>query len=127
MSPSASLYDDVGAARLRLIIEDFYHRAFLDPIIGHFFFGKQHKALVEGQIQFTARMLGHNEPYKGRGLREVHASLDIRKPHFMRRQVLLQESMQRFQLDQKTQQAWLDLEQRFIPILVKNPGHPSMP
>ena len=82
-----------GMARLRTIIEDFYARVFDDVMIGFMFKGRDRARLVELEVQFTARAMGENVAYEGRGMRHAHASLPILIGHFQRRYQILVETL----------------------------------
>jgi truncated hemoglobin YjbI len=120
----ASLYEQIGESRIKDVIRDFYVRAFNDPIIGHFFFGKNHDELVEKQSQFAIALLGGPRNYSGRPLAPVHHGLGIRLPHFGRRQLLMAEVLKSHQIEQHLANGWLDLEDQLRPLIV-DPGQAS--
>ena len=116
----ASLYEQIGESRIKSVIRDFYVRAFTDPIIGHFFFGKNHDELVAKQSQFAIALLGGPRSYAGRPLAPVHHGLGIRLPHFGRRQLLMGEVLKEHGIDPHLAYAWLDLEDQLRPLIVEN-------
>ena len=54
----ATLFEQIGETNIRKIIEDFYDKAFMDPLISHFFFSKDKRRLIEMQVVFSAILLG---------------------------------------------------------------------
>ncbi len=107
-----SLYETIGSERLHAILSDFYQRCFDDVMIGHFFFEKNHDELLKQQLDFTTSMLGGPNRYEGRAIAPVHKPLAIRPPHFMRRRVILRETMADHGLDSETIEAWTTIEDR---------------
>lgn len=96
----------------RLFI-DFYSKAFTDGIIGHFFFGKDIHKIVEAQTSFTCSMLNlkASSTYRGRGLKEAHASLPpFKKVHLMRRRKLMEEVLDEHQIPKYWKSIWLKKE-----------------
>lgn len=111
---------------IRDVIREFYQRAFADGIISHFFFGKNHDDLVRMQSHFTLNMLGyHKNPYPGRSLRQVHASLPLSDVHFDRRRVILENVLSESSLPLSVQLKWLSLEERLRPQIVRGSSGPS--
>ncbi|MGE0172776.1 MAG: truncated hemoglobin [Oligoflexales bacterium] len=113
-----NLYDQIGPDFIVKAITSFYDKAFEDPIIGHFFMGKDKAALVQKQIDFASSMLGGPKNYRGRPLAAVHAELPIRPPHFGRRQVLMREVLEDLGLDKDLMESWLLLEQKLKPLIL---------
>lgn len=96
-----------GVPVLRTIIEDFYARVFDDVMIGFMFKGRDRARLIELEVQFTARALGENVAYEGRGMRHAHAALPILIGHFQRRYQILVETLADHQVDPDVRDAWL--------------------
>lgn len=117
----AQLFDAIGGERLEAILKSFYERCFDDVMIGHFFFGKDHDALLRQQLAFTSSMLGGPRAYEGRALPQVHDPLAIRPAQFARRQVILRETIDEYGLDPELAAAWLKQEERLRDIIMPNP------
>lgn len=115
------LFDAVGGERLEAILRSFYQRCFDDLMIGHFFFGKDHDALLRQQLAFTSSMLGGPRAYEGRSLPQVHGPLSIRPAQFARRQVILRETMDEFGIDAELAAAWLKQEEKLRDIIMPAP------
>lgn len=92
---------------LRAIIEDFYGRVIDDVMIGFMFKGRDRARLIELEVQFTARALGENVAYEGRGMRHAHAALPIQIGHFQRRYQILVETLADHGVDPDVRDAWL--------------------
>lgn len=102
------LFDQIGPAKLRAVIEDFYSRIFGDIMIGFLFEGKDRARLVEMEYQFTAQLLGADVKYGGRSMREAHARSPIFGGHFERRLQILRETLRDQAVDPEVAQAWID-------------------
>jgi truncated hemoglobin YjbI len=116
-----TLYESIGDQAIRDVITEFYTRAFDDPIIGHFFFGKDRLHLIGQQIAFATSMLGGPARYRGKSLIQAHEPFEIRGPHFARRQVLMRQVLdERTTLPEATKAAWLKLEEQLRPLIVNS-------
>lgn len=107
-----SVYQLLGKEKITQIITEFYHLAFQDPIIGHFFFRKDHAKLLRGQLAFTLAMLGSGETYRGLDIAAIHKGLAIRPPHFNRRQQLLKDLLTKYAVQEDIRSRWLKMEER---------------
>lgn len=117
-----SLYDEIGPERLKAILTDFYLRCFEDVMIGHFFFGKNHDELLSHQLAFTTGMLGGPNVYEGRAIAPLHKPLNIRPPQFMRRRVILRETMAEHGLENHLIEAWTAIEDRLKNLVLMDYG-----
>lgn len=115
-----SLYERIGPALIRDSLTEFYRRAETDGIIGHFFFNKDVRDITEKQIAFATAMLGGPRHYRGKPLAPAHAALDLRGPHFDRRQVLMADVLTEFGLADELRDGWLDLEAKLRPLIVQD-------
>lgn len=88
-----SLFEQIGEAKLRAVIVDFYERIFDDVMIGFLFKGKDRARLVEREYELSARMLGSSIKYQGRPLREAHARVPILGGHFDRRLQIMKDAL----------------------------------
>lgn len=108
-----TLFAEIGTLFIERAITAFYHRAFSDPIIGHFFLGTDQEALIAKQIAFSELLLGSRQSRaKLRSLRQLHHPLKIRSAHFNRRQVLFAEILDELGLAADLRKSWLDKEER---------------
>ncbi|MEZ4400784.1 MAG: hypothetical protein R3B06_12235 [Kofleriaceae bacterium] len=99
-----SLFDEVGADRLRAMVADFYQRVFADVMIGFLFAGKDQAALVEREWELAARMLGGDVPYRGRPIHAAHRRVPILGGHFDRRLQLWKDAMRDHRLPAEAQE-----------------------
>ena len=53
-----TLFDQIGAAKLREVLTDFYDRVFGDVMIGFMFEGKDKARLIEKEYELVAALLG---------------------------------------------------------------------
>jgi truncated hemoglobin YjbI len=118
-----TVYAQVGEEKMALILRQFYDEAFEDPMIGHFFFGKDKEALIQKQLDFTSQLLGGPpNRYLGQPIPTVHRPLGIRKVHFMRRQRILNEILEKEGLSSDLRRAWLMKEEALAPIIINQKG-----
>jgi hemoglobin len=122
-----SLYSQLGEDLVTQVITEFYHRAFRDMMIGHFFIGKDQNELTAKQIAFARGMLGGPRLYQGKNLREAHAPLPIRPPHFGRRKVIMQEVLSDLSVPEHLASAWLKLEDDLRPIILNSRTQSPLP
>ncbi len=113
-----SIYEKIGASRFKAILTDFYLRCFDDVMIGHFFFEKNHDELLKHQLAFTAAMLGGPNEYEGRALAPIHKPLNIRLAQFMRRRVILRETMADHGLEPDIIEAWTIIEDKLKALVL---------
>lgn len=113
-----SLYEEIGEHCIRSVICEFYARAFRDGIIGHFFMHSDQSTITQKQIHFSISLLGGPTKYTGKSLRDAHLPFSIRKPHFDRRQVLMQEVLNDFGVEPQLAKQWLELESQLQSIIV---------
>ncbi len=118
---SVNLYEQIGEKRLEAIVERTYNAAFLDPMIGYLFLGKSKARIVEMQLKFLRARFGGPKEYVasgGKDLASAHRGLGLRKGHFYRRIVLLQEAMQEENLPESVQEQWLGWEKKFETLIL---------
>jgi truncated hemoglobin YjbI len=113
-----TLYEKIGKDFIERAIEEFYKRAFSDPMISHFFMGKDRESITQMQQSFAIAMLGGPKEYSGLPLKDAHLPFTIKPPHFGRRQVLMGEVLRDMELDDQLAKAWLDLEESLRPLIV---------
>lgn len=116
---SKTLFEQIGSEFIQKAITEFYRRAPLDGIIGHFFFEKDIEHITAMQIDFATAMLGGPRTYHGKPLATAHAGLAIRPPHFGRRQVLMREVLDDYGLAPDLRDAWLAAEEALRPIILR--------
>lgn len=118
-----SLFDQIGEEKIRSSIKSFYEKAFKDPMISHFFFGKDINHLIEMQFLFSASMLGSSKyTYSGKPMKKAHTGLPFKTPHFNRRKILLRETLLENNVNKDLVEAWLNLEEKFRPLIVTDSG-----
>ncbi len=117
-----SLFEQIGEEVVADVISRFYDQAFLDPLIGHFFFRIDKEQLITKQIEFSISLLGGPRSFLDKNLKRVHGALQIRSAHFLRRQMLFKEILQKSSLTVNQQRQWLALENRLKPLIVNSHG-----
>ena len=115
-----NLYEQIGEKFIRKAIREFYSRAFVDPMICHFFMNSDFEHIVSQQALFAIAMLDGPKEYDGLPLKKAHQNFKIRSPHFGRRQVLMAEVLQDLNLDANLRLKWLEREEKLRPIILNN-------
>ena len=103
-----TLFDRIGADKLRAVITDFYNRVFPDVMIGFMFAGKNKQHLIDREYELAAALLGANIKYTGRPMKVAHAQHTIFGGHFERRLQILRETLADHAVDPDVQKAWID-------------------
>lgn len=112
------IYDKIGEKPIKRAIEEFYKRAFIDPMICHFFIGFDILEITEKQQAFAIAMLGGPKNYHGRPLKDAHLPFTIKRPHFGRRQVLMRQVLEDQAIAEDIINEWMKLEQDLISLIV---------
>ncbi len=116
------LFDKIGEAKLRAVIEDFYSRVFGDVMIGFLFEGKDRQRLIDKEYEFTAHLLGADIKYTGRPMRAAHAQSPIFGGHFERRLQILRETLRDHAVDSEVAAAWIDHSLALRPQITSDKG-----
>ncbi|HLN26727.1 MAG TPA: methyl-accepting chemotaxis protein [Gemmataceae bacterium] len=81
----SSLYERLGGApAIAVLVDAFYERVLADGSLRSFFAETNLQWLKARSKQFFGQALGGPEKYKGRPMKEAHASLPIEQKHFDR-------------------------------------------
>ena len=97
-----------GEAELSAIMEDFVARVFSDVMIGFFFRNADQARVAKMETLFAARMLGARDvKYTGKSIRDAHASHPIMGGQFMRRQVILRQTLEDHNVPNEIIERWL--------------------
>jgi hemoglobin len=112
-----------GEAKLRAVVADFYDHVLSDIMIGFFFRHADKQRLIDKEYELAARMLGApGVRYTGKPMREAHAAHRIMGGQFERRVQLLREAMQRADLPEAVQKAWLEHTYALRPQITAQAG-----
>jgi hemoglobin len=118
----STLFDKIGADKLRAVVTDFYSRVFGDVMIGFLFEGKSRQHLIDREYEFTANFLGGDVKYTGRPMRTAHAQSPIFGGHFERRLQILRETLRDNAVDPEVQQSWIDHTLALRPQITRDKG-----
>ncbi len=118
----ASLFEQIGAQRLRTLLVDFYERLTSDVMIGFLFFGKDKARLVDKEWEFAAKLLGGDLPYTGRPIREAHSKSPILGGHFDRRTQILRETLADHDVPETVSQTWLAHTEKLRALVTADSG-----
>ncbi|MCA8943009.1 MAG: group 1 truncated hemoglobin [Planctomycetes bacterium] len=103
-----------GPERLRTILDRFYARLAVDPLVGFFFAGRDLDAIAAGQWAFLMRAFGAVERYHGKNPASAHHDLaPILRGHFDRRLVILRELLRDEGVEAADIDAWIKVEESF--------------
>jgi hemoglobin len=116
------LFERIGAAPLRAVIEDFYSRLFGDVMIGFLFEGKDRQRLIDKEYELTARFLGGDVEYTGRTMREAHARSPILGGHFERRLEILRQTLAAHAVDPEVVALWIEHTLALRPQITPDKG-----
>jgi hemoglobin len=106
---SSVLFDQIGEAKLRAVIREFYARVFGDVMIGFMFQRADRQHLIDREYELTAALLGApGVTYTGRPMRVAHAGHTIFGGQFERRLQILRETLRDHAVDPGVQEAWID-------------------
>ena len=112
-----------GSSALDALITDFYDRLYDDLMIGFFFLPHDKARLIAHQVSYVRANLGaHRTRYEGAPMRRAHAHLPILGAHFDRRHTILAEVLRDHRVSEHVIAAWLDLDERLRPLIVRTGG-----
>jgi hemoglobin len=124
-----ALHEQIGEARVRAVLEDFYDRVFSDVMIGYLFARVRgdRARLVERELELTMGLLGARSAYAGKPMREAHRALGIMGGQFDRRLQLLRETIADHDVPDEVARAWLEHAESMRPLIVTGPCGPGLP
>ncbi|MBK7579947.1 MAG: group 1 truncated hemoglobin [Myxococcales bacterium] len=114
------LYEELGEARLRAIIDRFVDRVADDVMIGFFFKNVDRARLKQREYEHAARHLGADVPYTGRPLDVAHAPHPIMGGQFMRRLVLLKTTLEEHAVPAHIIEHWITHTERLRPLVTRD-------
>ncbi len=91
--PQTLLAQMGGLDALRPVISEFIDRVRADVMIGFHFNAVDPDVLKQRELEFTARALGGEIAYTGRGMRQAHAQHPILPGQFYRRLMILRQTL----------------------------------
>lgn len=115
-----SLFEELGEARLRAIIDRFVDRIADDVMIGFFFHGVDRARLKQREYELAAGHLGADVPYTGRPLDKAHARHRIMGGQFMRRLKLLRDTLDEHAVPQHIHDHWVAHTERLRPLVTRD-------
>ena len=117
-----TLFDQIGAAKLRAVVSAFYDRVFGDVMIGFMFEGKDKQRLIAKEYELVAALLGADIKYTGRPMPAAHAAHTIFGGHFERRMQLLRNTFAAEHVPADVAKAWLDHSESLRSQVTKDRG-----
>ena len=115
-------FEQLGEAKLRAIVTEFYNRVFGDVMIGFMFEGKDKARLIEKEYELVAALLGADIKYTGRSMRTAHAAHTIFGGHFERRMQLLRNVFADLAVPSAVATLWLDHAESLRSQITKDRG-----
>ncbi len=107
--------------QLDLIVATFYQTMAQDVVIGFFFDPTKIELIAHQQVQFLKFVAGLIQKFEGKAPKQAHQPLPpILLGHFNRRMMLLESTLQQFDLSQEESKAWLNFERGFQGALVQS-------
>ena len=95
------------------VLVEFYNRVYQDLMIGYLFTPFDREQLIEKQLEFTLSIFGKGT-YRGKGLRQAHAPLNLRPGHLRRRQVILTQVLVDLGVPEEFRNHWLQSEAKVL-------------
>lgn len=118
-----TMFEELGGEPvLRRIIDRFVDRVFDDAMIGFFFRDASRERIKEKEYEFAARHLGADIPYTGRALRDAHAPHGIMGGQFMRRLVILRETLDELGVPLHIKEHWISHTERLRATITGSSG-----
>lgn len=111
-----------GEEALRRIMVDFVGRVFKDVMIGFHFRNADQTRVTEMEYQLAAKMLGADIRYTGKPIREAHAPHPIMGGQFMRRQMILRETLDHYEVPEEIRGRWLAHNEALRPLVTGDQG-----
>jgi truncated hemoglobin YjbI len=111
-----------GEQILRAVIDDFVECVFADIMIGFHFRNADPARIKKFEYQMAARMLGAKVVYEGKALQKAHAPHGIMGGQFMRRQVLLRDTLKSHNIDAGVIDRWLAHNEALRPLITGDAG-----
>lgn len=116
-------YERIGGEwALRAIIHDFVEAMVADPMIGFFFDDVDLHRLRDKEFEMTAKFLGAELKYTGKGMRRAHQSRPIFGGHFDRRRQLLLETLRAHDVPPEIQTALMGHVDGLRAMILSAPG-----
>ena len=117
-----TLFEQIGATKLRAVVTAFYARVFGDVMIGFMFEGKDRQRLIDKEYELVAALLGAGIKYTGRPMPVAHAAHTIFGGHFERRMQLLRNTFAAEGVPPDVATAWLDHSESLRSQVTKDRG-----
>jgi hemoglobin len=125
---ASSLFDDLGGEpALRRIIDRFVDRIFDDVMIGFFFRNARRERIKQKEYEFAAQHLGGPVTYSGRPLDEAHRAHPIMGGQFMRRLMILKETLDAEGAPEHVKRHWLAHTESMRPLVTADVGRECDP
>ena len=105
---------------LRPILEDFYARVYVDPLLAPFFHGITRQRSVEKVHSFLQQVFTGNKMYFGDRPRNAHHWMVISNELFDYREALMVDCLRRHRLPEHLVVRWREMEGHYRPDIVKS-------
>lgn len=112
-----------GRDKLKAILHDFYNKMFDDIMVGFLFRNTDKNHIIDMQFEFLLKFFGETRAYSGKSPANAHTHLPILPGHFDRRIQILKETLNDHAIDPKDISEWIDKENSFRNIILKNSSH----
>lgn len=124
--PDPALWNDLGEARIRAALDDFYAQVFRDPQLSPFFRGITPDRVAGQQFAFMKRAMTGEHCYFGDRPHNAHHRMVITDALFEHRQALMEETLRRHGLDEVQLARWIRFELHFRADIVKREAWPRL-
>ncbi len=116
-------FDEIGGEEsLRAIIERFVDRCFDDMMIGFMFRKADPDRVKAKEFEHAAEHLGGPFEYTGRPIGVAHQAHRIMGGQYLRRRMILQNTLREFEVSEDIIAHWLGVQDRLRPAVTGDKG-----
>lgn len=124
--PDPELWQELGARRVRQVMENFYAEVFADADLAPFFTGVTPERVIGKQYSFMEKLMTGEKVYFGDNPRNAHHWMVISPTLFAHREALMTRALRRHGASEDQVQRWLRLERFFRHDIIKQSPFPRL-
>ncbi|MEY2632218.1 MAG: hypothetical protein RIR00_872 [Pseudomonadota bacterium] len=124
--PDPALWQEIGARRVRQVMESFYAEVFADPQLAPFFKGVTPEWVIGKQYSFMEKLMTGQKVYFGDNPRNAHHWMVISPALFAHREKLMAAALRRHGVNDEQLKRWMRLEQFFLNDIIKQRPFPRL-
>lgn len=124
--PDPALWQEIGARRVRQIMESFYAEVFADLQLAPYFKGVTPERVIGKQYSFMEKLMTGQKVYFGDNPRNAHHWMVISPALFSHRERLMEQALRRHGINDDQLKRWMRLEQFFLNDIIKQRPFPRL-